>query len=183
MFLIFSDFSGIFFSQLYMIYKLESFWPDFEMITSQHGARILKFPGNSFINEYLISKILLVLIFIFLSLFVHEILVWTLFRADFGLITSRRWVRTSIFFREWFHRGIIHLKVPFTFESHLPKNISTWNGNLDLFYPFWGWMSSSREVKNSKFWDSGFKKKYFTSNLPLLLTFIFLLSLVHVIQV
>ena len=117
------------FNILYMIYKFESFWPNFEMMTPQYGVGISRFPENSFINEYLISKFLLLFIFFFLSPLVGEIQVWALFRANFGLMTSPRWVKTS------------------------------------------------------KFWDRGFKNEYLTSNFPLLLTFIFLASLVREMQV
>ena len=56
-----------------MIYKLDSFWPDIEMMASQHVARILRFLENSLINEYFTLKFLLLLILIFLSASVHEI--------------------------------------------------------------------------------------------------------------
>ena len=56
----------------------------FEMMTSQHWARLARFPENSFINEYLTSKPLFLLIFIFLSPLVHKTRVSTLFRANLG---------------------------------------------------------------------------------------------------
>ena len=102
MVLIFPDFNIFTVVQMYMIYKLESFWPDFGMMTSQHGARILRFPENSFINEYLTSKFFLLLIFIFLSPFVQEIPVWILFRVNFVLMTSQHWVKTSKFWENGF---------------------------------------------------------------------------------
>ena len=57
---------------------------------------------------------------------------------------------------------------PFTFDFHLSVNIGTWNTNLNLFDPFL---------------DNGFKNEYFTSDFPLLMTFIFPSPLVHEIQV
>ena len=85
------DFSWFqyFYSQLYIIYKFESFWPSFEIIASQNGARISKFQENYFIIEYLTPKFLLLLISIFLSPLVHEIQVSVLFRANFRLMTSQ----------------------------------------------------------------------------------------------
>ena len=40
-----------FYRQLYMACRFESFWLNFEMMTSQHGARISRFWENSFINQ------------------------------------------------------------------------------------------------------------------------------------
>ena len=132
-----------------MIQTLESFWPDFEMMTSQHRTIILRFPENSFINEYLTSKFRLFSIFIFLSPFLHEIDDVTTLSQNF------------IILRERFHKGKIHLKVPFTFDSHLLTNLGTWNTKLDLFHPFFGLMSSTQGVKTSKFWDSDFRIECF----------------------
>ena len=86
-FLIFPDFN--IFTVSCMICKLESFWPNFGMMTSQHGARILRFLESSLINKYLTLKFFLFLIFIFLSPFVQEIPVWIFFRANFMLMTSQ----------------------------------------------------------------------------------------------
>ena len=41
--------------------------------------------------------------------------------------------------RELFYKRIIYLKLPLTFDFHLSINNGTWNINLDLFHPFWGW--------------------------------------------
>ena len=120
------------------------------MMTSQHRTRILRFPENSFINEYLTSKFLLFFIFIFLSPFLHEIDDVTTLSQNFKIL------------RERFHKGIIYLKVPFTFDSDLLTNIGTWNTKLDLFHSFFGLMSSTQEVKTTKFWDSDFRIECFT---------------------
>ena len=82
---------------MYLICKFESFLPNSEIMTSQHGARISQFQENSFIDVYLTSKFLLLLIFIFLSPLVHEIRVWALFWANFGFMTSPPRVKTSKF--------------------------------------------------------------------------------------
>ena len=89
------------------------------MMASQHGARILRFPENSFINEYLTSKFFLLLIFIVLSPFAQEIPVWILFQ----LVTTLS--QNFKVLRERFHKGIINLKVPFAFDSYLPINFGT----------------------------------------------------------
>ena len=39
------------FNTLYIIYKFESFWPNFEIMASQQGARTSRLQENSFINE------------------------------------------------------------------------------------------------------------------------------------
>ena len=122
-----------------MIYKLECFWPNFKLMTSQHGARISRFRENSFIDKRLTSKFLFLLIFIFLSPLVHEIRVWTLFSSQFwvdNVIMLSQKLKIS---RERFHKRIIHCKVLFTFDFHLSINIGTWNTNLDFFDSFLGW--------------------------------------------
>ena len=106
-----------------MIYKFESFLPNFEVMTSGHGARISRFRENGFINEYLTSKFLLLGIIIFLSPLVHEIRVWTLCWVDFGLMTSKRWSQNCNILCERFDKGIIHLEVPFTFDFHLSMKL------------------------------------------------------------
>ena len=75
--------------------KFESLWPNFEMMMWQHGAGISRFRQNSFINQQLTSKFLLLFIFIFLSSLVHEIWVWALFEANSGLMRPPRCVKTS----------------------------------------------------------------------------------------
>ena len=119
-----------------MICKFECFWPNFEMMTWQHGARNSRFWENSFIKVYLTSKFLLLLSFIFLSPLVHEIQVWVLFRASFGLMTSPRWDKTSKILSEEFHKRAIHLKGPFTSDFHLSINIGALNTNFDLLTHF-----------------------------------------------
>ena len=99
-FLIFPDFN--IFTASCMIYKLEYFWSNFGMMTLQHGARILRFLENSFINKYLTLKFFLFFIFIFLSPFVQQIPVWIFFRANFMLMTSQHWVKTSKFWKNGF---------------------------------------------------------------------------------
>ena len=47
------------------------------MMTSQIGVWMSRFWEKSFMNEYLIWKFVLLLIFIFLSTLVHEITIWT----------------------------------------------------------------------------------------------------------
>ena len=146
--------------------KFESFWPNFEVMTSGHGARISGFRENSFINEYLTSKFLLLGIFIFLSPLVHEIRVWTLFVSRFWVDDVTRLSQNYNILCERFHKGIIHLEVPFTFDfplsMKLVHEISIWT----FFTHFW--------VDDVTTWS-----QYFTSNFPLLLTFIFWSPLVH----
>ena len=69
--------------------KHDPLWHNFEMMASKHGARISRFQENSFINESLTSKFLLLLIFVFLSTLVHEIPIWP-FSPKLGLMTSPR---------------------------------------------------------------------------------------------
>ena len=83
------------FDILYMIYKFESFRPNFHMMTSQHVARISRFQEHSFINKYLTSSFILILIFILLWSLVHEIQVQVLYQANFGLMTSQNLAETS----------------------------------------------------------------------------------------
>ena len=54
-----------------MIYNFDSFWLNFTMTTSQYGTRISRFRENSFINKYLTSKFLLLLVAVFLWPLVH----------------------------------------------------------------------------------------------------------------
>ena len=58
------------------------------------------------------------------------------FSSQFWLDDVTRLSQNFEILRERFHKGIIHLKVPFTFDFHLSINIGTWNTNLDLFDPF-----------------------------------------------
>ena len=127
----YSSWFRYFHHQLYMIHKIESFWPISEMMISQHGAKMRE---NSFINEYLTSKFLLLLIFIFII-----ISTWVksgpLFRIDFKVL------------KEQFHKRIIHLKVPINFDFHMSINIGTWNTNMDPLDPFLGWLRHHGESK------------------------------------
>ena len=125
-----------------MICKFECFWPNFEMMTWQHGARNSRFWENSFIKVYLTSKFLLLLSFIFLSPLVHEIQVWVLFRASFGLMTSPRWDKTSKILSEEFRKRTIHLQGPFTSDFHLSINIGKWNKSWGPFWQNFGLMTS-----------------------------------------
>ena len=85
--------------------------------------------------------------------------------------------------KERSHKWIIHLKIPFPFDFHLSINNDTWNTNFGPFRPIFGLMTSPWEVETSKFRERGFKNEYFTSNFPLLSTYVFLTLLVHEIQV
>ena len=51
------------------------------------------------------------------------------------------------FLRDRFHKWLIHLKVPFTFDFHLSINIGIWKTNLDLYDPFLGWWCHQGESK------------------------------------
>ena len=73
-----------------MIYNFDSFWLNFTMTTSQYGTRISRFRENSFINKYLTSKFLLLLVAVFLWPLVQEIQIWALLWVNFGLMTSLR---------------------------------------------------------------------------------------------
>ena len=115
------------------------------MTRSQDGARISWFQENSYINEYLTSKFLLLLIFTMLSPLIR---VWPLFLVNFGVMMSTQNFKIS---RERFHRQIIHLKVPFTFDFHFSINIGTWNTNLNLFDSFLGWWRHHTELKLQNF--------------------------------
>ena len=53
--------------------------------------------------------------------------------------------------REWFHKRIIYVKVPFIFDFHLSINIGTWNTNLDFFDPFLDWWRNHWESKLQSF--------------------------------
>ena len=91
--------------------------------------------------------------------------------TSLGPFSSQYWVvdvttlsQNFKFLREHFHKGIVHLKVPFPFDFHLSINIGTWNTNLNLFDPFLGWW---KRVETSRFWDSGFRNEHFTLSSPL----------------
>ena len=60
-------------------------------------VEISRFQENSFIKEYLTSRFLLLLIFIFLWPLVHEIRAWALFRANHWLMTSLRELELQYF--------------------------------------------------------------------------------------
>ena len=74
--------------------------------------------------------------------------VWPLFLVNFGVMMSTQNFKIS---RERFHRQIIHLKVPFTFDFHFSINIGTWNTNLNLFDSFLGWWRHHTELKLQNF--------------------------------
>ena len=73
-----------------MIYNFDSFCLNFTMTTSQYGTRISRFGENSFINKYLTSKFLLLLVAVFLWPLVQEIQIWALLWVNFGLMASLR---------------------------------------------------------------------------------------------
>ena len=80
-----------------MIYRFNSFWLNFLMMTSWHGARISTFRENSFIKKYLTSKFLLVLIFI-LTIRTWDISLGTFSRQLWvDDVTTR--VKTAIFWK------------------------------------------------------------------------------------
>ena len=84
------------------------------------------------------SKFLLLSTFNFLSSLARNIQVWTLFRANFGLMTSPRCLKSSKHWEnERFHKQIVYLKLPFTFDFHFDINIGTWNTSLDPLTHFW----------------------------------------------
>ena len=86
----------IFLSPVVHDIQTESLWPNFEMMTSQHGTWISWFREKSFINKCLAWKFLLLSIFIFLSSLVHEIGVWALF-DQFWVNDVTNGVKTAIF--------------------------------------------------------------------------------------
>ena len=96
----------------------------FEMMTSKHRARISR--ENSFTDEYITSKLHLLLIVIFLSWLVHETRVCVLFLSQF-------WADDVI---TTFSQNVRNLKerFPFTINFCLFNTIGTWNTSFD---PFW----------------------------------------------
>ena len=84
------------------------------------------------------------------------IFIWALFWANFEQTVS--WTNNS-------PQSSFYL---FVFLSTLVHEIPIGT----FFFHFW-------DVKNSKFWENGFKNEYFTSNFSLLLNFIILSPLVH----
>ena len=127
--------------------RIESFWANFEMMTSQHGAWISRFWEKSFINEYFTSKFLLLLIFIFLSQLLHEVQVWALFLTQIWVNVVTTGNQNFKILRERFRKRVTHLKVFFTFDFHLSINIGTWNTNLDLFELGLEWQSPHGKSK------------------------------------
>ena len=90
-----------------------SLWLNFETMKPQHGAKFST-TKKSFINEYLTSKFLLHLIFMFLSPLIQE----------FGPFLSQFWVdevttlsQNFKVLRERFHKRIFPLRVSFIFDS------------------------------------------------------------------
>ena len=57
-----------------------------------------------------------------------------------------------------FHKRIIHLKVPFTFDFHLSINIDTLNTNLAFFDTILGY-DVTTAVKTAIFWESDLRNK------------------------
>ena len=139
-------------------------------MTLQHGARNSRFQENSFIKVYLTSKFLLLLVCIFLSPLVHEIQVWVLFRAYFRLMTSPRWDKTSKILTEEFHKRIIHLKKPFTFDFYLSINTGPLNTNVDLLTHFWI-DDVTKGSQTFKIWREWFQKRILYLKSPFTIDF------------
>ena len=118
------------FDILYMIDKFESFRPNFHMMTSQHVARISRFQEHSFINKYLTSSFILILIFILLWPLVHEMQVQVLYQTNFGLMTSQNLVETSKCWDRGFKNKYLTsnstLLLNFIFLSPLVHEIQIW---------------------------------------------------------
>ena len=98
---------------------------------SQHGTKILRCWENSFINKYLTLKLLLFLIFLFLSPLVHVIQTWVLSRTYFGLMTSPRWPKSSKFSENCF------INKQFTCYKHWYMKYQ-----FGPFWPIFGLMTS-----------------------------------------
>ena len=144
------------------------------MIMLQQLARISRNWENSFINQYLNSKHLLILIFISITIstwdkslspFSRQLWINDITR-NFGLMTSWRphlrfWKNSSI--NKLLTSNYILLLI-LIFLSTLGHEISIW-----ILLTNFGLITSPQRVKPSKFWDFGFKNKYFTSNFSLLL--------------
>ena len=126
------------FDILYMIYKFESFWPNFHMMTSQHVARISRFQEHSFINKYLTSSFLLFFIFILLWPLVHEMQVQVLYQTNFGLMTSQNLVETSKCWDRGFKNKYLTSNSPlllnFIFLSPLVHEIQIWILLIQLWF-------------------------------------------------
>ena len=126
------------FDILYMIYKFESFWPNFHMMTSQHVARISRFQEHSFINKYLTSSFLLFLIFILLWPLVHEMQVQVLYQTNFGLMTSQNLAETSKCWDRSFKNKYLTSNSPlllnFIFLSPLVHEIQIWVLLIQLWF-------------------------------------------------
>ena len=118
------------FDILYMIDKFESFRPNFHMMMSQHVARISRFQEHSFINKYLTSSFILILIFILLWPLVHEMQVQVLYQTNFGLMTSQNLVETSKCWDRGFKNKYLTsnstLLLNFIFLSPLVHEIEIW---------------------------------------------------------
>ena len=134
-----------------MICKFEYFWPIFEMMTSQHRARISKFWKNRFLNKYLTSKFFLLLIFR-LSITI------SLSDTSLGPLSSQFWIddvttmsqNFKILIKS-FSKRIIYLKETFTLDFHHSVDNSTWNTGLDLFDLFLGLRRHRGESKLQNF--------------------------------
>ena len=126
------------FDILYMIYKFESFWPNFHMMTSQHVARMSRFQEHSFINKYLTSSFLLFLIFILLWPLVHEMQVQVLYQTNFGLMTSQNLAETSKCWDRSFKNKYLTSNSPlllnFIFLSPLVHEIQIWILLIQLWF-------------------------------------------------
>ena len=116
----------------------------FEMIMSKHGARIVWFQENSFINEYLISNHLSILVFVFLSPLVrNKIRVSTIFWANFGLMTLPHLVKASKFWENGVVNEYFTSKHLF-FLIFIVLSTLMHEQNLDHFDSFLGWWRHHR---------------------------------------
>ena len=74
--------------------------------------------------------------------------------TSLGSFSSKFWIddittlsQNFKIFRERFHKQIIQLKVPFTFDFHISINIDTWNTNLNLLNPYLDWWHHHGKLK------------------------------------
>ena len=113
----------------------------------------------------------------FPSTLVHEIPIWTflLHFWAYGITTGGQNFRIM---REWFQKQILHLKFLFAIDFHLSITIGTWNTSLG---PFWV-NDITMEVKTAMFWEIDLRNKLLTSKFHQILISVFLLSLIHDIQ-
>ena len=120
------------------------------MMTSQNGARILRFRKNNFINKYLTSKFLLLLIFIVLSPFVQENPILDPFSSQFWVDDVITLSQNVKILRERFHKGIIHLKIRSYFWFLFSYQRWYLKYRSGPFSAIFGMTASLRDVKTFK---------------------------------